>query len=30
MNSNLDIGEFGEDLAMEYLMEQGFEILERN
>lgn len=30
MNSNLDIGEFGEDLATEYLMQQGFEILERN
>ena len=30
MNTNLDIGEFGEDLAMEYLMALGFEILERN
>ena len=30
MNSNLDIGEFGEDLAVEHLMSIGFEILHRN
>ena len=30
MNSNLDIGEFGEDLAVEHFMSNGFEILERN
>ena len=29
-NSKLDIGDFGEDLATEYLMSIGFEILERN
>jgi len=30
MNSNIDIGEFGEELAVQYLQDKGFEIIARN